>query len=169
MKGSRPVSTLAGKALAALALLSACAGAMAQYVWTDEKGVRQYSDRPPPASVPANRILRGPGVAPPSSAAIPAPAADAATRPAPSVADRNAEFNKRRAERAEKEKKDAEQEKLAEQKKQNCQRAANYKRSLESGMRMARVNANGEQVILDDAQRAQELQEASRVLESCAS
>ena len=48
--------------LAACALLAALAApALAQYVWLDEKGVKQYSDMPPPASVPTNRILKQPG------------------------------------------------------------------------------------------------------------
>lgn len=35
--------------------------AQAQYVWLDARGVRQFSDRPPPPSVPDSRILKGPG------------------------------------------------------------------------------------------------------------
>ena len=32
--------------------------ALAQYVWVDDKGNKQYSDTAPPASVPKNRILK---------------------------------------------------------------------------------------------------------------
>ncbi len=170
---------VAARCLVVFAMAGACAQAMAQYVWLDEKGVRQYSDQPPPPSVPNSRILRGKGMpAAPAPGAPEAAAANGAVNPAsnsttpaktatPSIAERNAEFNKRRAQRAADEKKAADQQKLAEQKKLNCERAASYKRSLENGMRVARTNANGEQVILNDEQRAQELQEANRMLESC--
>ena len=36
---------------AALALASFATAAVAQYVWLDEKGTKQFSDMPPPASV----------------------------------------------------------------------------------------------------------------------
>ena len=35
----------------------------AQYVWLNDKGVKQYSDMPPPAAVPNQRILKSPGPA----------------------------------------------------------------------------------------------------------
>lgn len=35
--------------------------ALAQYAWLDARGVRQFSDRPPPPSVPDHRILKAPG------------------------------------------------------------------------------------------------------------
>ena len=34
--------------------------ALAQYAWVDERGVRQYSDQPPPKSIPKARILQQP-------------------------------------------------------------------------------------------------------------
>ncbi|MGV3653414.1 MAG: DUF4124 domain-containing protein, partial [Noviherbaspirillum sp.] len=58
--GLKRAITIAGGALAA-ALLSGAA--MAQYAWIGDDGVRQYSDRPPPASVPSHRILKAPGKA----------------------------------------------------------------------------------------------------------
>ena len=54
-----------GLQLAALlaSLWLSMASAHAQYVWVDEKGLKQYSDRAPPASVPLKRILKAPGLA----------------------------------------------------------------------------------------------------------
>lgn len=176
-------SGIFGKTILALLLAAAGTGAAwAQYVWLDEKGVKQYSDRPPPASVPAGRILKPAAAA--ATPAVPAPGsgtqAKAAEGPssspaapatamkgAPSIAERNAEFNKRRAEQADKDRKSAEQERLAAEKTRNCERAASYKRSLEAGARIARVNANGEQAFLSDDQRAQEIREANKLLEAC--
>jgi hypothetical protein len=77
----------------------------AQYMWLDEKGLKQLSDQPPPLSVPQNRILkqpRGQGVLPdavPAAAAEGAPEApEAKVKRPPTLADRNADFAKRKAE-----------------------------------------------------------------------
>ena len=45
----------------ALALSLGASAALAQYIWLDSKGVKQYSDRPPPPSVPTSKILKAPG------------------------------------------------------------------------------------------------------------
>lgn len=157
--------------------------AAAQYVWLDEKGVKQYSDRPPPPSVPNNRILKpapkatAPAIALPASTrsgadAAPetpaSPASPATASAQPTIAERNAEFNKRREERTKQEKERAEQERLAQQKAANCERAANYKRNLESGVRITTTDKNGEQSFMSDEQRARELREATKMLEGCA-
>lgn len=198
MKSEHPsvrTVSMAARFLAAIAISTACGSALAQYVWTNEKGVRQYSDQPPPPSVPDSRIIRGKNMptatggasqAANSGAANPGAANPGAVNPgaarpdalgsgeagarakAPSIAERNAEFNKRRTQQAENEKKAAEEEKMAQQKKSNCERASNYKRTLESGARISRIGANGEQAVLNDEQRAQELREAQKALESCA-
>ena len=44
-----------------LTLLSFVSIASAQYVWLDDKGTKQYSDMPPPASIPQKQILKQPG------------------------------------------------------------------------------------------------------------
>lgn len=151
-----------GAALCALCLSSA---AFAQYVWLDEKGTKQFSDMPPPPTVPSSRILKQPN-------GSPAPAQDStATTPKPEMtaAERNADFRKRKAEQAEKEKKAADEAKAAEEKAKNCERARDFQRSLESGERIARTDKNGERSFLTDEQRAQELREAKRVLADCRS
>ena len=168
-----------------LVLLGAtCSMAWAQHVWVDEKGIKQYSDKPPPASVPRERILkpapkpvasliqsapaRSAAADAPATPAGPAsPAASAGGKAPPTLADRNADFNKRRAEQAEKDKKIREQEKLAQDKAKNCERAASYKRSLESGARITRVDSKGEPAFLTDAQRADDIREAQKMLEGC--
>ncbi|HYD95738.1 MAG TPA: DUF4124 domain-containing protein [Noviherbaspirillum sp.] len=163
--------------LAAAAVMLAIAGshlpAAAQYVWLDEKGTRQYSDMPPPPSVPASRILKQPGkaVAPASGPAAGSSDGKPASAPAPagemSIAEKNAEFKKRRMEQAEKEKKAAEEARLAAEKAKNCERARDYQRVLDAGERVARIDKNGERAFLTDEQRAQESRDARRVLEGC--
>lgn len=154
-------------------VLSCCVtGAMAQYVWLNEKGVKQYSDQPPPVSVPNNKILKTPrGVV---QSAEPAPAAttdadsDAAKKAAPtSVADKNAEFEKRRKEQAEKDKKADDKAKQDEAKQKNCERARDYQRALSSGQRISRVDKTGERSYLSDEERVKEESEAKRALADC--
>lgn len=154
-----------------LGLLVFASIASAQYVWVDEKGSKQFSDMPPPASVPKNRILKQPGsmLRPASQAdGEAAGSSDTAAAKAPlTLAEKNAEFQKRRAEQAEKEKKAAEEAKQAADKAKNCERARNYQRALESGQRLAKANANGEREFMSDEQRSQEIRESNRILAEC--
>lgn len=83
------------------------------------------------------------------------------------VAERNADFQKRRAEQAAKEKKAEEQAKEAAAKAKNCERASEYHRVLASGERIARADRNGERSFMTDEQREQELKDAKRVLDDC--
>jgi hypothetical protein len=146
--------------------------AFAQYVWLNEKGVKQYSDMPPPPSIPTSRILKQPsGSAPPSAngeTSAPVQAEPAATTKSQmTTAERNADFRKRHAEQVEKEKKAAEQAKAAAEKAKNCQRAREYQNALASGGRITHTDQNGERSFLTDDQRAQEMQDVNRVLQQC--
>lgn len=159
-------------AVAAFALFGCATAAMAQYVWLNEKGVKQYSDVPPPASVPNNRILKSPGGVPRADSAAQADAgagnSEAEQKPAgKSIAEQNAEFEKRRAEQAEKDKKAAEEAKKAAARKKNCALARDYNRALTSGQRISRLNAAGERVYMNDEERAQEERDNQRSLADC--
>jgi cell division protein FtsN len=167
------------RTLIALLAFSVTTAALAQYSWTDEKGTRQYSDRPPPAGVPQSRILKQPGK-PSGVATVGTPASDTAQGPAASspssidtktsltTAEKNADFQRRRAEQAEKQKKADEDQKLTLARAANCERAGEYKRVLESGERVARSDKNGERTYLTDEQRARELRDTKQVMsEDC--
>jgi hypothetical protein len=144
----------------ACAILACCAsGALAQHVWLDARGVKQYSDMPPPPGTPASRVLQSPG---PRGAA---PAVDQPT--APSVAERNAAFEKRRIEQAERESKDGEQARAAADNARNCDQARAYQRTLANGERIARLDKNGERAYLSEQDRAQETATVQRVLAQC--
>ena len=158
-------------ALSTLAVCALAGAAGAQYVWVDSNGVRQYSDMPPPASVPAARILKTPNQPAQQEPASSATGDGAAVekKAPPTLAERNADFIKRRNEQAEQDKKTAEQTKLAERKAQDCERARQYQRSLESGVRMASTDKNGERVFLDDDARAREQRATREALKDCAS
>lgn len=166
---------------AALVALSLSASAFAQYIWLNDKGVKQYSDMPPPASVPNNRIVKAPGVAmraassvPPDGAVISATESVAATAVATdkakipmTTAEKNMDFQKRKIEQAEKDKKTAEEKQMAADKSKNCERAREYQKALDSGQRIAHTDKNGERAYLSDAQRAQETRDARRILGDC--
>lgn len=158
--------------------------ASAQWKWRDAQGMVQYSDRPPPNGTPDKDILtRPPGnaaasaragakPAAPASAAASAVAAPVASGPAASaaaVADRSGEATaaarKREADAAEAKRK-ADEDKQAQQRVENCRRARDYVRTLESGMRVARVNDKGDREYIDDAQRAVELQRSREIVTS---
>lgn len=141
-------------------------GAQAQYIWVDENGRKQYSDLPPPPSIPDSRILRQPDAWMPAAPAS-GPQAEPGKPAVPTLAERDAEFRKRRAERAEQEKKAQEEARVAAENKRHCERVRQHQKALESGVRMVRRDANGEQAFLDDADRKRELREARQVLAEC--
>jgi hypothetical protein len=162
----------------ALMLLAQLAHAQATYSWIDGKGTRVFSDRPPPPDTPASRILKGPrslqfpepalaGAPSAPATASAAPAADRKPAPAPTLAERDAEFKKRATERAENERKAQDEAEHKAQQLENCKAARDMAAQVQSGMRMARINEKGEREVLGDAQRAEQLQRAQRVLAGC--
>jgi hypothetical protein len=102
--------------------------------------------------------------------APPAPAAGATKAAAPAaqktLAEREQEYRKRQLDRAEAEKKQADEQALAARRQQECNRARGYLRQLEDGIRIARTDAQGNREILDDAQRAAETARAREVIQA---
>ncbi|SEN10419.1 protein of unknown function [Duganella sp. CF517] len=163
-------------ALLALLALGLPRAALAQYIWIDDKGVKQLSDRPPPPSVPAKRILKAPGKVPFNPNAAPldvdeppaaVPSADAGAKPAPTLAQRNEAFNKRRADAEAAERKSAEEARQKADTAANCEAARQNQRALEQGMRMVNVDKNGERAIMTDAERAELGKKNQKVLAGC--
>ena len=169
------VSLLPLRLLLAGALLAASTQALAQYMWIDNKGVKQLSDRPPPPDVPANRILKAPGKAlfnpnaPAESDADTdaAPPAETKAKASPTLAERNAEFKKRRAEAADAAKKAGEDAASKADQAANCEAARNNQRSLDEGVRMSGYDKNGERTVLGDAERAELARKNQQVLANC--
>lgn len=149
--------------LAGLALLLISASAAAQWKWRDAQGQLQYSDRPPPAAVPAKDILRKPAAPPKGAAATPASAAApaASANSAPRTTDPELAARRRDTEAAERK---AADDKLARDRADSCARARDYLRSLEAGLAIARVNAQGERVSLGEAERRSEVDRAREVI-----
>ena len=152
-------------ALLTLLLAVASSGAQAQYLWRDKAGQMHASDLPPPADVADKDVLRRPSA---SAARSAAPLASALPASAASRVGVDPEIDARRAkaEQADKARAKVEEERLASQRAENCQRARAQMASLDSGQRLARVNAQGERVVLDDKARADEADAARRVITS---
>lgn len=166
--------------LVAAVLLST--GAQAQWQWLDKDGRMVFSDRAPPPGVPDKQIVKRPGgsragVPPVNVDADPAgqPAAptsaasgtqSAASAPKASGVDKDLADKKKKVEQEEAAKRKAEEDKLAKVKADNCSRARDAKASYASGMRLARVNKQGEREIVDDVARAAELQRVQTVIDA---
>jgi hypothetical protein len=124
------------------------------YKWRDAAGNVQYSDTPPPPGAKDVQQLH-------RSKSAPAPAAAAR-----SYTDQDAEFRKRLVEKQEA---DTKQAKAADDERtrvRNCEQAKAQLAALESGARMVQVNAVGERVPLDDAERERSKQDAQKAVES---
>lgn len=161
-------------AFAAAIALCASPLALAQYEWLDHNGRHVYSDQLPPADIPEANILKAPRAQAPRQVqeadeqqdrqlAVSSGAAEAA-----SDAQDSAELEQKKQEldAAEQARAAAQEKEQQAMRADNCQRAQQSKRTLESGMRMARVNDAGERIVLDDAQRAAELARANEIIAS---
>ncbi|KQX87546.1 DUF4124 domain-containing protein [Variovorax sp. Root473] len=162
-----------------LVLGCACAlplSASAQWQWVDNSGKKVFSDQPPPTDIPEKNILRRAGPSP--SARAPTPASPgpegttdtaAAPKPAPpkpTGVDKELEEKTRKAEAEQKAKEAAEAAKIAKAKAESCARAREGKATIDSGIRLAKVNAKGEREIMDDAARAAEQKRVQSVIDS---
>ena len=157
--------------------------ASAQWQWVEKDGRKIFSDRPPPSEIAEKDILKRPRGAAKAATAlspvVPAPQAASGAKPpaapasrasAPMLSGKDAELeaNKKKAEDEEAVKKKADAEKTAKAKAENCERARTSLATLQSGVRMAAVNAQGEREVFDDAKRASETKRAQEVIDvSC--
>lgn len=164
--------------------LLASLSAQAQWQWLDQSGRKIYSDQAPPKDVPESKIIKGAdgrpytpvlpiaeliknpkykdpnaetAVAVNGKAAAPATAASAAARAKPSTAEA-----KKAAEKKLAEEKKAEQARLAAERERkeadarDCARMASSLASLNSGARIAIIDAKGERGYMSDANLAAE-------------
>ena len=154
---------------AAMALL--LAPALAQYQWKDSRGQMHLSDQPPPKNIPEKDVLKRPAAPVPRPAlqplpTAPGPASAAAARPVSASAPVDPELAQRRAaaDQAAKARAQADGQRVAAQRAENCQRARQHLATLDTGTRLVRFNERGERVVLDDAARAQEAAQARNVM-----
>lgn len=175
----------------ALLLAFGALPALAQWKWKDSQGQVHVSDRPPPRDVQDKDIVQRPAATAKRAASAPATTAAAASAAAPlggsgaasaaanegaasaanaaaprATTDPELAARKAKAEAEQKAKAKAEEERLAAQRRDNCQRARQHIATLQTGQRIARNNAQGEREILDDKGRAAEVAMAQRVIDS---
>jgi hypothetical protein len=156
-----------------LASLFVTVSSHAQYVWVDEKGVKQFSDLPPPNSVQNNKILKTPSRSAPTYAKEPSvePTVDSPVneklRKPETVASRNEDFMKRKLEQEEKSKKAEAEKQALSDKTKHCEQARSYQQSLASGVRIGNTDKNGERSFISDEERARELNDVNKKLNNC--
>ena len=153
---------------------SISAACQAQYVWVDEKGSKQFSDMPPPAATPKNRILKSPGMAKQEAykdsnqeAVSDATVPNEKLQKPVTTASKNEDYLKRKLEQEEKDKKAAAEKQASMDKANNCERARSYLQSLEAGVRIASNDKNGERSYMSDEQRSKETADVKRSLSDC--
>ena len=157
-----------------MALVMACAmaasPAMAQWKWITSAGVVQYSDQPPPANIPAKNILaqpqavnRAPGVAP-ASAAASAPAAAPVPDPAQQQATRELQKKLEQDKHAKEAAQHLQQQMDAQARQANCVQAQRQLQTLDSGVRLAEVDPQGNRAYLTGAQRAAQRQQVTAAI-----
>jgi hypothetical protein len=142
--------------------------AAAQWKWKDARGQVVISDTPPPRDIPERDVLQKPNVALQRSAAQPTVAASAPGNEtvAKAKVDPELEARRKKAEGEQADKQKAEEAKIAAARAENCQRAKSHMSTLDSGVRLSRTNDKGEREILDDKQRADELQRTRQIIAS---
>lgn len=150
----------------ALGASSATALAQARFEWIDNtSGQKVFSDRPPPGGPESvrNFVDHAP------QRRIEAPLEQSGTPAAPGASapgvDKALEAKKREAEEAEAAKQKEAERQRAAQRADNCKRARQARESLDSGMRMARLNEKGEREILTKEMRAEESKRVQAIIE----
>lgn len=137
-------------------LVLCCSLAWGQaYKWRDASGRIQYSDTPPPPGARDVQQLR------------PSPGGATSGAPStPSYTEQDAAFRKRLVEKQEAEAKQAKASQDEQTRIRNCEQARGQLAGLDSGQRMVRLNAQGERIALDDAERAAARADTLRAIET---
>ena len=143
----KPTAFLLALTLFACGVSSALAP---QYKWTDENGKTRYGDVAPPGAKAT--LLKPPSVSPPPSGTGGAVKdAKDAKKGSSAPADQEMEFRKRQQQAQAAREKEEQARTEAANKTQNCARAQDALRTLESGQRISRVDAKGERYFPDEA------------------
>jgi hypothetical protein len=122
--------------------------------WVDANGRVHYSDQPPP-TVKA-KVLRGSAVSAASAAELSPASAPAAPK---TYAEKEAELKKAQKAKQEAESKAAEEQARKDAQASACASARQNLRTLQEGMRMVEIDANGERSFVTDAQRQQRIEQ----------
>lgn len=133
--------------------------------WVDENGKVHYSDQPPPANVKA-KTLRSTPDTPPFLTSASGGAASSAPPAVKTIAEREAELKKEQKAKKDAADMAAQEQALKEEKKANCKASRQNLRTLQEGMRIVEINANGERSYISDEQRQQRIATAQQDISS---
>lgn len=153
-----------------LSLCLATSHVWAQWAWRDANGTMQYSDTPPPSSVPQNRIVGQPDLAADATpTAAPTENAPPTESEAgiPSWAEKNTEFMRRREQRLEQEKKAREEKQAAANMKKDCTQTRENLRLMETGRPIRQASVNGGMEYMSDNERNEKMKRMREYLKDC--
>jgi hypothetical protein len=140
-----------------LILAAAVPFASAQaYKWKDAAGRVQYSDTPPPPGAKEVQQLRK----------TPPAASGNTSSAAKSIGERDADFRKRLVEQQEDQAKQAKAAEDEQVRARNCNQSKGQLAALDAGGRMVQLNAQGERIALDDAERARAREDTLKAIET---
>jgi hypothetical protein len=149
--------------------------ALAEWQWLDKEGRKVFSDQPPPIDTPQKNIIKKPEFKADIRSQAVAAGRPALAASAPAVKtnipklsgkDKELEAMKKKADMLDETKKQAEVEKFAKSRADNCERAKKAQASLNSGIRIATTNTKGEREYMDDAARSAETKRLQSIAES---
>jgi hypothetical protein len=123
--------------------------------WVDGQGQVHYSDQPPPSEVRAKTLLST-SESDGNAAATSAPAAPK------TIAEREAELKKSQKAKQEAANKALQKQVSEDAKKASCATSQQNLRTLQEGIRMVEVDANGERSYMDDKQRQERIAKAQQ-------
>jgi hypothetical protein len=134
----------------------------------------QFSDLPPPQGTPEKDILQRPKnqqqeriqIVPYGSSSASAASAAAPISSGPSKAELDKQAREKQQEKDALARQKQDELKQAEQRRDNCVRAKENMKLLQDGVRLTRQNEKGEPVVIDDRQRAEEMQRTRSVMDS---
>lgn len=148
------------KFLLILLMLSSANAFAAISKWVDAQGQVHYSDQPPPPEAKAETLRSASGnEGTAGTSGVTAASAPAAPK---TIAEREAELRKAQQAKKEAADKAAQKQAATDAVKANCATAQQNLRTLQAGVRMVEIDANGERSYIDDTQRQQRIEKAQQ-------
>ena len=130
--------------------------------WVDAQGHVHYSDQPPPSNAKAETLRSTSDSDGNTATASSAPAATSAPSAPKTIAEREAELKKSQKAKQEAANKALQKQAEEDAKKANCATSQQSLRTLQEGIRMVEVDANGERSYMDDKQRQERIAKAQQ-------
>ena len=128
--------------------------------WVDAQGRVHYSDQPPSREAKAEKLHSASDTE--SAAGISDVTATSAPAASKTIAEREAELKKAQQAKQAAADKAAQKQAAENALKANCATAQENLITLQSGIRLVEVNANGERSYIDDTQRQQRIDKAQK-------